>query len=99
MLCLEQVCKGHFAVPCTVTSLYRCCTTFAGLTTVCVVTVRPEAVLSALRSALRLQQQQSVATLGQNAVFPGAVLCNSNITASLQDPATAVACLSPSLVT
>ena len=54
--------------------------------------------MSALRSALRLEQQYSVATLGQDTIFPGAAMCNGNTVAQLQDPAAVVACLSPTLM-
>lgn len=60
--------------------------------------VRPEAILTALRTALRLQQENSVAVLGQQAIYPGAAVCNGDTLALLADPATLVACASPRLV-
>ena len=60
--------------------------------------VRPEAILTALRTALRLQQENSVAVLGQQAIYPGAPVCNGDTLALLADPATLVACASPRLV-
>ena len=61
--------------------------------------VRPETILAAMRSALALVQNNSVAVLGQNTVYPGAQVCNGNTLALLQDPATLVACASPRLTT
>ena len=60
--------------------------------------VRPEAIVAALRSALRLQQDNSVTSLGQETIYPGAAVCNGNTLALLQDPATLVACAAPRLV-
>jgi sodium-dependent phosphate transporter len=59
--------------------------------------IMPEKVLSALQSALSLVQDNSVLTLGQNTVFPGAMVCNGNVTESVVK-GVKEACVSPQLV-
>lgn len=58
--------------------------------------VMPGRVLSVLQSALGLVQDNSVLTLGQNTVFPGAMVCNGNITESVVQ-GVREACVSPQL--
>jgi hypothetical protein len=54
-------------------------------------------VIAYLNTALSLYQSDSVLTVGQVAVFPGAPLCNSNVTADIQASAK-VACPAPQLL-
>lgn len=45
--------------------------------------VQPAFVMDTLAQAMGLFQNNSVFTLGQNSVFPGANLCNNNVTADI----------------
>lgn len=56
--------------------------------------IRPDKVVKNLNTALGLFQNNSVWALGQNAVFPGSKVCNSNETAAIK-AGTAVACEMP----
>jgi hypothetical protein len=60
--------------------------------------VEPSTVLNSVNSSIALWQDNSVMTLGQNTVFPGAPVCNSNETAAIK-AGTKVACQSPPIVT
>jgi hypothetical protein len=59
--------------------------------------VQPSAVLKTLGTALTLFQNNTVFTLGQNEVFAGAMLCNSNVTAAISSNMR-VACPAPTLM-
>lgn len=59
--------------------------------------IMPDQVLSAMESALGLVQNNSVLTLGQNTVFPGAMVCNGHVTESVVN-GVKEACVSPQLV-
>ena len=54
-------------------------------------------MIAYLNTALSLYQSDSVLTVGQNEVFPGAALCNSNVTADITAGAK-VACPAPKLL-
>jgi hypothetical protein len=58
--------------------------------------VQPTFVLDTLAQALGLYQNNSIFTLGQNEVFPGANLCNNNVTADITAGLNAT-CMAPLL--
>ncbi|WIA16180.1 hypothetical protein OEZ85_012894 [Tetradesmus obliquus] len=58
--------------------------------------IQPSFVMDTLAQAMGLFQNNSVFTLGQNSVFPGANLCNNNITADITARINAT-CIAPML--
>jgi hypothetical protein len=58
--------------------------------------VQPTFVMDTLAQALGLFQNNSVFTLGQNEIFPGATLCNNNVTADITAGINAT-CIAPML--
>ena len=55
-------------------------------------------MMNSLFQAVTLVQNNSVNALGQDTVFPGANVCNSNDTAALQAGNAVAACKAPKLV-
>jgi hypothetical protein len=60
--------------------------------------IEPSAVLKSVNQTISLFQDNSVFTLGQNSVYPGATVCNPTDTAAIKTNGK-VPCQSPPIVT